>query len=243
MILTIAKDIRAELYAANQQGRRPTCLSFAASDAHRHARRHAAPLSVEWLFYHAGRRARTGPANGTTIPDTRAVLKEVGQPEEAVWPYVASQPASSNWHPPAVTSGLLTCSSSGCGSDLGLLRDHIDDHVPVVIGMFISNTFLFPHTWARSGGEVILARDASEPIDHGRGHAMVVVGHGNVDGVGVFLLRNSWGGAWGNQGHAWIYEDYLALRLAGAFTLSKGGGDVLQSDGSLSDAHPGARMG
>ena len=53
MILRIDSDPRAALGSARDQGRRPTCLAFAASDAHRQARRHPAPFCVAWLHYHA----------------------------------------------------------------------------------------------------------------------------------------------------------------------------------------------
>lgn len=243
MTLTIMKDIRAELHAANDQGRRPTCLSFAASAAHRHARKHAKALSVEWLFYHTGRHAGTGPETGTTIPDTRTILQTIGQPEETVWPYFSVQPSLSLWKPPSSSSELLTCASAGCGSDMDRLRDLINQNIPVVIGVFISDAFLVPTSWCRSGAEVILGTDPHEEVDPTRGHAVVLVGHGALDGEAFFLLRNSWGTQWGYEGHAWISETYLAPRLIGAFTISKGDGDVLQSDGRFADAHPGARMG
>lgn len=243
MTLTITKDIRAELHAVRHQGRRPTCLSFAASDVHRHARRHPEYLCVEWLFYHASQHAGTGPHVGTTISDTRAVLKAIGQPDEPVWPYNGIPPNAARWQPPSVVGNLMTCASSGYGSDLQAIRDRLDEDIPVVIGMFVSDTFNFSGSWDHDGQEVILGHDLGKPVDQSRGHALVVVGHGSYSGEPVVLLRNSWGRNWGHDGHAWVRESYLAPRLAGAFVISKGDGHVLQSDGRYADAHPGARLG
>ncbi|OZA67864.1 MAG: peptidase C1 [Sphingobacteriia bacterium 39-39-8] len=40
-----------------------------------------------------------------------------------------------------------------------------------------------------------------------RGHAVMAVGYDNVKRR--FLIRNSWGEAWGNKGHAWMPFDYI----------------------------------
>jgi hypothetical protein len=227
MNLSIAKDIRAELNSVRHQGRRPTCLAFAASDVHRHARKHPEYLCVEWLYYHATQQAKTGPHAGTTIPDTRAVLKGLGQPVESIWPYSSAPPNPTTWRPPAASGELMTCASSEHGTGLQAVRQNIDQGMPVVIGLFVSDTFNFSQTWDYSGDDVILARDADQPIDHTRGHAVVVVGRGGYHGEPVMLLRNSWGPNWGHQGHAWVRETYLHARLAGAFVVTKGEANVL----------------
>lgn len=115
--------------------------------------------------------------------------------------------------------------------------------MPVAIGMFVSDTFKFPDTWAYADNEVILGADIGQPVDQRRGHAVIVVGRGDYGGEPVMLLRNSWGPNWGYDGHAWVRESYLGPRLAGAFVISKGDGDVLQSDGRYADAHTCARLG
>lgn len=241
MTLAIDIDFRADLGDVRDQGRRPTCLSFAASDAHRHRRRHPEPLSVEWLFYHVARHAGTGLHTGTTMLDTRAVLRAIGQPEEAVWPYSTTPPAPTAWRPPSPRPELMACASAACAAEMQAVREQVDKGIPIVIGMFTSTTFLSPTDWAYHGSEIVLGRDPGEPVDPARGHALVVVGGGRVSGEPVLLIRNSWGPRWGAEGHAWVYEDYLAPRLAGAFVISKGDGDVLQS--YASGAHASARLG
>ena len=241
MTMIIDIDFRSELGGPRDQGRRPTCLSFAASDAHRHRKRHPEPLSVEWLFYHVARYAKTGLHCGTTLPDTRAVLQSLGQPEERVWPYSTMPPIASAWRPPAVRQPLMTCGSTECTADISAISEQLEAGIPVVIGMFISTSFLSPVHWTYHGSEVVLGRDLDEPIDAARGHALVVVGRGRVAGERVVLIRNSWGPRWAAEGHAWVYEEYLAPRLAGAFVILDGEGDVLQSHGT--SAHAGARLG
>lgn len=243
MSLTIATDLRAALGPARHQGRRPTCLSFAASDVHRHARRHPEWLCVEWLYFHVSQQAGTGPHDGTTLPDTRRVLRQVGQPEEPAWPYSPLPPRVAEWRPPPLSTVPLTCGSEGCNAGLSAIRRELDGARPVVIGLFTSDTFNTPATWERVGSEVILGLDQGHSVDRSRGHAVVVVGQGDYAGEAVLLLRNSWGARWGHEGHAWVREQYLGPRLAGGFVISKGDGDVFQSDGHFADADASPRLG
>lgn len=240
MTLDVLQDLRLVLGPVRDQGRRPTCLSFAASAAHEQARGDLDPLCVEWLFYHAAQRAGTGLRQGTTIPDTRHVLQVLGQPLDQFWPYSGSPAFGTAWRPPMGKVPLFRCESDGSSTDLRQVREILNLDKPVVLALFISDAFTEATTWLRKGPEIILPDDG-EPIDRERGHAVVAVGHGRLGSEGLILVRNSWGRAWGSDGHAWVRDSYLSRRLFGGFSISEGGGDVLQSNASSIDA--GARLG
>ena len=55
--IIVLRDLRKHFGDARDQGPRPTCLSFAASDAHAALRTGWTPLSCEFAFYQAQRRA------------------------------------------------------------------------------------------------------------------------------------------------------------------------------------------
>ena len=93
------------------------------------------------------------------------------------------------------------------------IRKQIDNSTPVVIGLYISDTFNTPHAWDKIGSEFALGMDNGQGIDPDSRHAAVVVGRGTYSGVPVYLLRNSWGRDWGNDGHAWVREENLKLRI------------------------------
>lgn len=236
MTLSIMQDLRPVLGPVRDQGRRPTCLSFAASAAHEQARADLEPLCVEWLYYHAAKRAGTGPREGTTLPDTRHVLHEIGQPLEPVWPYNGRPVQDRDWSPPTNVSSLFRCGSDDCESHAAQIRELLDRGRPVIIALFVSSAFTAATTWIRMGNEIILPED-SEPIDRQRGHAVVAVGHGRIGQDELILIRNSWGMAWGRGGHAWVRESYLSRRIFGGFSISEGDGDVLQSDAGGIHAH------
>jgi hypothetical protein len=240
MTLHIVQDLRPVLGPVRDQGRRPTCLSFATSAAHEQARGNLEPLCVEWLFYHAAQRAGTGPGEGTTLADTRHVLHSIGQPLEPVWPYIGLPVTGLSWGPPTAVTPLFRCGSDGCKADAAQIRELLDRGRPVVLALFVSSAFTTAAAWLRMGNEIILPEDG-EPIDHQRGHAIVAVGHGRVGREELILVRNSWGTAWGRDGHAWVRETYLSRRLFGGFSISEGDGDVLQSDAGGIDAR--ARVG
>lgn len=50
------------------------------------------------------------------------------------------------------------------------------------------------------------------------GHAVLAVGYDDTltigDKVGAFLIRNSWGGAWGEKGYGWLPYEYVLSGLA-----------------------------
>ncbi|MER8389493.1 C1 family peptidase [Mesorhizobium sp. M0965] len=240
MTLHILTDLRSVLGPVRDQGRRPTCLSFAASAVHEQARGDLDSLCVEWLFYHAAQRAGTGPAEGTTLPDTRQVLHDIGQPLEPVWPYKGLPVQATAWRPPPSVSPLFRCGSDCCDTNVQQIRERLDGGSPVVLALFVSSAFTAATTWLRTGNEIILPKDG-EPIDRQRGHAVVAVGHGRFDSEDLILVRNSWGPAWGAAGHAWVRETYMSRRLCGGFSISEGDGDVLQSDAAGIDAR--ARVG
>jgi hypothetical protein len=50
-------------------------------------------------------------------------------------------------------------------------------------------------------------------------HAIIAVGHGNIDGKRALLIRNSWGLKWGHSGYAWLTETFLKSRLYAAAIL------------------------
>lgn len=52
-------------------------------------------------------------------------------------------------------------------------------------------------------------------------HAVVAVGSGENKGGRFVLIRNSWGTGWGNEGHAWLHENFLAAHLADLMVLTE----------------------
>jgi hypothetical protein len=51
------------------------------------------------------------------------------------------------------------------------------------------------------------------------GHAVTIVAYTNANGRRWFLLHNSWGPTWGEDGYAWISSEMVRARLVDAWTV------------------------
>jgi hypothetical protein len=212
-IIQMAVDLRNQFGPVRDQGARPTCLAFAASDSHAGLRAGWDPLSCEFAFYHAQRRAGRSPTQGAVLPAMLDALRGDGQPHEAGWPYLASAPVDPVlWSPPPAVGNCYGRNGVTGGLDPAGVRSMLALARPIVLLTMLSASFYLPVT-----GVIDPAQgEAPEPSQR---HAVVAVGHGTADGVPAILIRNSWGSAWGVDGHAWLTDAFLAPRLFATATL------------------------
>src|SRR3989344_2785696 len=215
-MIDIVRDLRPLFGPARDQGARPTCLAFAASDTHAGLRDGWAPLSWEFAFHAAQKRAGRPPTSGALLSTRLDALRLDGQPDEKGWPYLAAVPADHRlWTPPATVGPLYGRNGQRDGTDLSSILAALDRDTPVLMLTMLSRSFFQP----RGDGVVDPANDElPEPAQR---HAVVAVGHGTVDGTPAILIRNSWGPGWGLEGHAWLTERFLAPRLFATANLTE----------------------
>jgi hypothetical protein len=89
--------------------------------------------------------------------------------------------------------------------DMRAIKENLAQGAPVVIGMMVGESYM----------QNMLGKDVwyPEPGDAGMmgfgGHAQCVVGYDDTKYGGAFLIMNSWGPEWGNNGFAWVrYPDF-----------------------------------
>ncbi|MGC2661303.1 MAG: C1 family peptidase [Bryobacteraceae bacterium] len=207
MSIEIRKDLRHLLGSARDQKQRPTCMAFASSDVHASVR--GVPfeeLSTEFAYYHAAkRRSPFSPGAGVSMTNMLDAIREDGQPLESGWPYLEQLPADLSMYVPPAQPGDLFRRTGSIEQSLDVAIARLDQGLPVVLAMEISIEFYMPQPG-------IPIRAALNSPTVGR-HAIAAVGHGIESREQVFLIRNSWGTAWGDQGHAWISRHYLQPRL------------------------------
>jgi hypothetical protein len=212
-MVEIAVDLRNQFGPVRDQCARPTCLAFAASDSHAGLRAGWDPLSCEFAFYHAQRRAGRSPTQGAVLPAMLAALKGDGQPLEAGWPYLDATPADpAQWLPPTAVGACFGRNGSTGGPDLAGVRSVLALARPIVMLTMLSPAFFMPVDG------VVDPKPGEQPEPSQR-HAVVAVGYGKVVGEPAILIRNSWGSAWGLDGHAWLTDSFLASRLFATATL------------------------
>lgn len=214
--IAVSVDLRSEFGPARNQGSRPTCMAFAASDAHAALRSGWAPLSCEYAFYQAQWRAGRPPHNGALLSSMLDALREDGQPEEGGWPYFAVTPAdAASWSPPAEVGELFGRAGEKSSPSVDEVIHELDHGRPVIILLMLSCAFYKPSPQA-----VIHPADGEAP-EPARRHAVIAVGHGKVDTHRAILVRNSWDERWGDAGYGWLTEPFLAPRIFAAAKLTE----------------------
>jgi C1A family cysteine protease len=145
---------------------------------------------------------------GTIKQDAGAMIRNgiktvvrLGAPPETVWTYNESA-AFTQPHPDAYAAAKLDLVTVYCrvGQTLPLLQACLHEGFPIVF-----RYTCFPsmdHTWDDG---VIPMPGPTEPEDGG--HCMLIVGYNNADRT--FLVRNSWGTGWGQQGYGTMPYDYI----------------------------------
>lgn len=220
-LVTVNSDLRQMFGPVRDQKQRPTCLAFATSDLHAALRGSWSPLSCEYLFYYAQKRAARFPDQGATLPATLQALRHDGQPGEAGWAYFEHLPADLTlWKPPSGLAGVFRRGSEIDYDTLGVIEAQLAQGRPVLTLLTISDSFYRPNTAG------VIDQLTNEPPDSSRRHAVVAVGHGSINGKRAIMVRNSWGEQWALGGYGWLTERYLAPRM---FSLA-----ILKEDLSVS---------
>ena len=212
--ITISVDLRPSFGTVRNQGARPTCLAFAASDAHAALREGWAPLSCEYAFYQAQRRAGRSPNTGALLSSMLEALRKDGQPEESGWPYQSATPAdAASWAPPREIGKLFGRNGATATHSVDRVIQELDQGRPVIVLTMLSRAFY------QRNPQGIVDPAAGEQPEPDRRHAVIAVGHGKVDGQRAVLVRNSWGPSWGDAGYGWLTERFLGPRIYAAATL------------------------
>lgn len=211
-------DLRCQYTPIRDQGSRPTCLAFAASDAHGALLEPNTELSCEYLYYHAQQIGGRDATIGATVPDVLKALRNEGQPVERDWPYIQkkSDQIINAWQPPTILRDLYMRNGQSCGHLSDQVAKHLDDGSSVISLIFLCDPF-----FAAQKGKIIEASPTSKPNINLR-HAVVAVGYGNTHSGRCFLIRNSWGMGWGDDGYAWIMEDIFDASLFDIAILKDG---------------------
>jgi hypothetical protein len=207
MSISVQIDLRAKFGPARDQKRRPTCIAFAASDAHAAQRiTPFYPLSVEYAFYHACmKRTVFDPYSGVGMSDILAAVEDDGQPEENGWPYLDQLPANIAQYKPPANVGSVYRRESQHHPDFAVILTMLNEGRAPLIAMDISYEFFLA-----KAQEVLRAPVSSPTVNR---HALVVAGIGEEQNEQVLLIRNSWGDGWADRGYAWISRGYLEPRL------------------------------
>ena len=206
MSMTIRLDVRPLLGPVRDQGARPTCLAHASTTAHEYARGSTLALSPEYLHYFASRKASS--SEGVNFSSVCRALMEPGQPTETDCPYRPNEQPDS-WTPPTGVT-LYRRQSTAPRHSQEEVEALLEAGYTPVLGIATTDAFYAPAPpWVLS---------AMGPV---RGlHAVLAVGVGTTYTTRHVLIRNSWGTAWADAGHAWLADDFIIQHLRQMLVLT-----------------------
>ncbi len=99
--------------------------------------------------------------------------------------------------------------------DMRAIKENLAQGAPVVIGMMVGQSFmqgmLGQDVWNPEPGD-------DQQVGFG-GHAMCVVGYDDKKYGGAFLIMNSWGPEWGNNGFGWVRYPHFNYFVREAYGL------------------------
>lgn len=170
---------------------------------------------------HAGKVRRLFDT-GTHLRTAAKAMSLLGVPDEEHWAF-SQNPLRVNRRPSTVASMRGKARSDGeyyrilsSGWDrVRAVKAALLEGYPVAFGLPVTNEFL------KNEGPSVFDRPSEKDSFVG-GHAMLIVGYENSDDGLRFLIRNSWGTGWRDDGYAWFTEDHLTWSRARDFQIIKG---------------------
>ncbi len=219
-VIAKSLDLRSKFTAIKNQGAQGSCLSFTLTSIFEYVMQlnqaQEFDLSEAFLYYNARDLDGDGSVNedlGSRFKPSIDSLVKYGIALEKVWPYndqVYSQKPSEEAYNDAAMRKLVAA--------MNVQRKVADIKSALVDGCPVAASFTLTRSFFEQGGatgyvpmpsdeEIAAGLDSNNPDSrHGR-HAMVIVGFS--DELQMFIIRNSWGTDWGDNGYCYVPYTYI----------------------------------
>ncbi len=200
-------DLHAKMPAVRFQGSRSTCVAHATAAVREYLlgdQSTGANLSEQFIYWACKERdGFAGP--GTWIKTAMVVLQELGVCPEPIWPYNSALIANNEGQGPspanaagAAAPNRIVNFSQLNATWVDSLRTALAAGSPVAFSVHVFESCQRPYGFR--GGDMRLPLPNERDLG---GHAMCMVGYvddDQVPGGGYFIVRNSWGEAFGHDG-------------------------------------------
>jgi len=164
------------------------------------------------LFIYYNERVMEGTIGsdaGASIRDGIKSVNKLGVPPETIWTYKVSRftvkPSTIAYKQALGFKSLIYTRLDH--ANLNLLQQSLATGFPFVFGISVYESFD-----SSVNGLIPIPQKSEQLLG---GHALLAVGYDNLKKV--FIVRNSWGGSWGDKGYCYIPYAYLTGKLASDF--------------------------
>ena len=194
---------------SRDQGNRGSCVAFSLAGIKGNLSNHL--LSPEYAYLATVHQSPTWTPNAGLDVRIAIAATKMGLPEDHHFPYQHSEPGlplpvlptGVPLHGPDLALAALDLDKIkqwlGLGRPVGVLVSTTQSFMCPIDGVVAFETNVFP----------------------GR-HAVVIVGYGHdQSGTEHYLICNSWGVAWGVNGHAWVPNSYLTAHASCIYGADK----------------------
>ena len=228
-------DLRDRMPPVRNQGGRGTCVAHATGAVREFLlgdQSRGADLSEQFIYWACKQRdGHAGP--GTWIETGMAVLRDLGACPEAIWPYnpdvvpgnESQGPAPAGVEPAAAPFRVVQVTRLNA-TWVDSLREVLAGGSPVAFSVRVFESCQRPHT--HRVGDLRLPLPGEPDLG---GHAMCMAGYVDdpeTPGGGYFIVRNSWGDAFGQEGqvapgYCRLPYEYVRQHGLEAYTASMAG--------------------
>lgn len=206
-------DLRPYMTRVEDQGQVGSCTANAVAGAYEYLVKKNQGLEDDYdvsrLFIYYGARAKQGNEkkdSGSAISDAVSLLEETGACSEYTWPYseqksvVFAKPSKEAFEE---ASRHKITEAEIIPTTLQAWKSALAEGFPIIFGISLFKSF----DNQRKRGFVPNPSSTEAARGSHSSHAMLCVGYSDVDRV--FIVRNSWGDRWGDNGYCYISYDYI----------------------------------
>ncbi len=202
-------DLRSYMTDVENQKSTSSCVANAVAGAYEYlAKRHleqSYDVSRLFIYYNARSYKEWEERDcGSFIADAISGLREYGACSEETWEFdpknVTTEPDEDAYDE---ASNFLVESSELLPVNLNAWKSALAEGYPIIFGIMLFKSF----DSHRKKGLVPMPSQQETTRESHAGHAMLCVGYSDKDQV--FIVRNSWGKEWGDNGYCYIPYNYL----------------------------------
>eukprot|EP01004_Peranema_trichophorum_P005640 NODE_4491_length_1159_cov_97.030888_g3973_i0.p1 GENE.NODE_4491_length_1159_cov_97.030888_g3973_i0~~NODE_4491_length_1159_cov_97.030888_g3973_i0.p1 ORF type:complete len:347 (+),score=75.65 NODE_4491_length_1159_cov_97.030888_g3973_i0:30-1070(+) len=222
-----AVDLRQYFPQVYQQGGTSSCTANAIAGAFgylnsRQGEQKLGLITLQKIFiYYNARAAKTDKItdNGSNIGLSIDTLQEVGACSESTWPF---DPKQVNKQPPSEAYDeaeyYKITEVKSIPVDEKQIKSTLAEGFPIVFGLYLTEQFMRPGKtgYIAEVSDKNPIKNKPKTTKHSA-HAMLLVGYS--DKKQHYIIRNSWGTTWGDNGYGYVPYNYVHNKKYNVFGM------------------------